>query len=155
MRLIRLLRERRLWQSAGALSLLLLLGAAVSLVLSPPAEAKRADQTPPSFAGLKSATTCIPGPIGGGRTSSYNLSWAPATDNVSPAKKIVYDVYQANTSGAEDFATPTYTTPAGATSFTTPLLPSDQNFYFVVRASDQAGNSDSNTVEREGQNLCL
>jgi hypothetical protein len=155
MRLLRLSSERRLWQSAGALSLLLLLAVAVSLVISPPAEAKRMDQIPPSFAGLKSATTCIPGPIGGGRTSSYNLSWDPATDNVSPSKTIVYDVYQANTSGGEAFAAPTYTTRGGATSFTTPPLPTDKNFYFVVRARDQAGNSDSNTVEREGQNLCL
>jgi hypothetical protein len=137
------------------LSLLLLLAAAVSFVISPPAEAKQTDKIPPSFAGIKSATTCIGGPIGGGRTSSYNLSWDSATDNVSPSKKIVYDVYQANTSGGEHFATPTSTTPAGATSFTTPPLATDQTFYFVVRARDQAGNSDSNTVEREGQNLCL
>ncbi|MDP9237207.1 MAG: fibronectin type III domain-containing protein [Chloroflexota bacterium] len=135
--------------------MLLLLAAALSFIIGPAAEAKRADQIPPTFAGLKSATTCIPGPIGGGRTASYNLSWDPATDNVSASKQIVYDVYQANTSGGEDFATPAYTTRAGATSFTTPPLPTDQNFYFVVRARDQAGNSDSNTVEREGQNLCL
>jgi hypothetical protein len=140
---------------AGTLILSLLLAAAVSLVISPAAEAKkRADHTAPSFTGLKSATTCIPGPIGGGRTTSYNLSWDPATDNVSPSKKIVYDVYQANTSGGEDFSTPTYTTSAGATSFATPPLTTDKYFYFVVRARDQAGNSDSNTVEREGQNLC-
>lgn len=113
------------------------------------------DNTPPTFAGLKSATTCIPGPIGGGRTTSYNLSWDPATDNVTPSKKIIYDVYQANTSGGEDFSTPTYITAAGATSFATPQLPTDKYFYFVVRARDQAGNSDSNTVEREGQNLCV
>ena len=155
MRLLRLSLERRPWQSAGALSLLFLLAAAVSFVTSPPAEAKRTDQIPPSFAGLKSATTCIAGPIGGGRTSSYNLSWDPATDNVSLSRKIVYDVYQATTSAGQDFATPAYTTPAGATSFATPPLPTDKNFYFVVRARDQAGNSDSNTVESEGQNLCL
>jgi hypothetical protein len=125
------------------------------LVISTPAEAKRADHTPPSFAGLKSATTCIPGPIGGGRTTRYNLRWDPATDNVSPSKKIVYDIYQANKSGGEDFSKPTYTTSAGATSFTTPPLATDKYFYFVVRARDQAGNSDSNRVEREGQNLCL
>lgn len=151
----RLSLEPRLWRSAGALGLLLLLAAALSFVVSPPAEAKRADQIPPTFAGLKSATTCIPGPIGGGGTASYNLNWDPATDNVSSSRQIVYDVYQANTSRGEDFATPAYTTRAGATSFTTPPLPTDQNFYFVVRARDQAGNSDSNTVEREGQNLCL
>ncbi len=157
MRVSRLPSECRPFRSAGALIrlLLLLLAAVVSLVISPPAEAKRADNTPPSFAGLKSATTCIPGPIGGGRTASYNLSWDPATDNVSPSRRIVYDIYQANTSGGEDFSTPTYTTSAGATSFTTPPLTTNSYFYFVVRARDQAGNSDSNTVEREGQNLCV
>ena len=60
-------------------------------------QTERTDHTPPSFAGLKSATTCIAGPIGGGRTSSYNLSWDSATDNVSPSEKIAYDVYQTNT----------------------------------------------------------
>jgi hypothetical protein len=135
--------------------LLIVLLAAVLLVTGSPAAAKRKDQTPPTFAGIKSATTCIPGPIGGGRTSSYILSWDPATDNLSPSRRIVYDVYQANRSGGEDFSTPTYTTPAGATSFTTPELPTDQLFYFVVRARDQAGNSDANTVERQGQNLCV
>ncbi|MDP9237203.1 MAG: hypothetical protein M3P30_07390 [Chloroflexota bacterium] len=156
MRLLRRSLEPRLWRSAGALSLLLSLAAAVSLVIiGPAAEAKRADQIPPTFAGLKSATTCIPGPIGGGSTSSYNLSWDPATDNVSRSNKIVYDVYQADTPKGEAFATPAYTTPAGATSFTTPPLPTDQNFYFVVRSRDQAGNSDSNTAEREGRNLCV
>jgi hypothetical protein len=155
MRISRLPSKHRLYRPAGVLILLVILAAAVSLFISPSAEAKGADHTPPSFAGLKSATTCIPGPIGGGRTASYNLSWDPATDNVSPSKRIVYDVSQANTSGGEDFSTPTYTTSAGATSFTTPPLTTGQNFYFVVRARDQAGNSDSNTVEREGQNLCL
>src|SRR3989441_12810125 len=118
-------------------------------------EAKRNDVTPPTFAGLKSATTCIPGPIGGGRTTSYHLSWDPATDDVTPSSEIVYDVYQATTSGGENFATPTYTTPPGATSFDTPQLPTDKYFYFVVRARDQAGNRDSNLVEREGANLCV
>ena len=137
-----------------ALVLMLLLATVVWLVVGSPAEAKRRDNIPPTFAGLKSATTCIPGPIGGGRTTSYNLSWDPATDNVTPSKQIVYDVYQADAPGGEDFSTPTYTTPPGATSFKTPPLSTDKTFYFVVRARDQAGNSDSNTVEREGLNLC-
>src|SRR6185369_14337678 len=99
--------------------------------------------------------TCIPGPIGTGTTSSYHLSWKPARDGVSPSSAIVYEVYQASKSGAEDFSTPTYTTDAGATSFDTPPVPSDDTFYFVVRATDEAGNTDSNTVEREGVNLCV
>jgi hypothetical protein len=147
--------EYCLCRSPRAPLLLLLLVAAVFLVSSSPAAAERKDQSPPTFAGLTSATTCIPGPIGEGRTASYTLSWDPAADNLTPSRRIVYDVYQANKSGGEDFSTPTYTTPAGATSFATPALPTAERFYFVVRARDQAGNSDANTVEREGQNLCV
>jgi hypothetical protein len=50
---------------------------------------------------------------------------------------------------------PTYTTAAGVTSFATPPLPADKPVYFVVRARDQAGNIDRNTVDRQGQNLCV
>jgi len=113
------------------------------------------DRTPPTFAGLVQATTCIPGPIGVGRSSSYYLKWRPARDGVTRSSRIEYDIYQANTPKSEDFATPTYTTTAGATSFTTPLLPTDTSYYFVVRARDRAGNSDTNTIERMGVNLCL
>jgi hypothetical protein len=141
--------------SAGALAVLLMVAAAVLLVTSPPAAGKRRDRIPPTFAGLKSATTCIPGPIGGGRTTSYHLTWDRATDNVTPSSKIAYDVYQASKPGGENFSTPTYSTQAGATSFDTPPLAADKSFYFVVRARDRAGNRDSNKVERQGQNLCV
>ena len=50
---------------------------------------------------------------------------------------------------------PTYTTGPGAVSFSTPLLPDDRAYYFVVRARDRAGNRDRNLVERRGTNLCL
>lgn len=132
-----------------------LVGVTALLVAGAPAEARRKDQIPPTFAGLKSATTCIPGPIGEGRTSSYHLTWKAATDNVTPSSKIVYNIYQATIAGGENFAHPTYTTAAGATSFDTPQLPTGKTFYFVVRARDRAGNEDSNTIEREGQNLCV
>ena len=145
----------RLYRATRAMRVALLLVAVAMLAVSPPAPAKRRDQTPPTFAGLKSATTCVPGPIGGGTTASYTLRWEPATDNVSPPQKILYDISQAATPGGEDFSTPTYSTAAGATSFATPPLPADKPVYFVVRAVDQAGNSDSNKVEREGQNLCV
>jgi len=111
------------------------------------------DQTPPTFAGLKSANTCIPGPIAG-QTTSYQLSWDQATDDVTPSTMIVYDVYQATKAGDEDYSSPTYTVRHGATTFTTSPLPADQVFYFVVRARDRTGNSDENTAEREGVNLC-
>jgi hypothetical protein len=114
-----------------------------------------ADRTPPRFGGLKAATTCLPGPIGEGRSAAYHLRWDPATDDVTPANAIVYDVYQATTSRGEDYSTPTYMTEPGAISFMTPLLPSTETYYFVVRASDQAGNHDQNGIERVGVNLCL
>ena len=132
-----------------------IVGLAVFLVVVAPAQARRKDNTPPTFAGLKSAITCIPGPIGEGRTSSYHLSWEAATDDFTPSNRIIYNVYQATTAGGEDFSQPTYTTAPGATSFDTPQLPSTKSFYFVVRARDQAGNEDSNKVERQGQNLCV
>jgi hypothetical protein len=146
-------RRRREAASAG-LRLSVAAMAAV-FVLGAPAQARRSDHTPPVFAGLKSATTCIPGPTGPGRTSSYHLSWDPATDNVTPSKRIVYAIYQARMPGGEDFSAPTYRTTRGARSFDTPPLPTDETFYFVVRARDRAGNEDTNTIEREGQNLCV
>jgi hypothetical protein len=146
-------RRRR---SAAVVGLRLsVVGVAVLLVAGAPAQARKQDRIPPKFAGLKSATACIPGPIGPERTSSYHLSWEAAKDNVTPSKKIVYNVYQATTAGGEDFSKPTYTTAPGVTSFDTPQLPSDKYFYFVVRARDAAGNEDSNTIERQGQNLCV
>lgn len=114
------------------------------------------DRTPPVFAGLTSAVTCIPGPSGGPtRLSSYRLTWSQATDNATSPGGLVYDVYLANTPGGEDFSAPTYTTDAGATAFSTPQLPDDRAYYFVVRARDRAGNEDRGMVERRGTNLCL
>jgi hypothetical protein len=113
------------------------------------------DQTPPLFAGLTQAVTCIPGPIGPGRSSRYGFSWTAASDDGTPPGLIVYDIYQATTPDSEDYTTPTYTTHPGATTFSTPILSNDNNWYFVVRARDQAGNHDTNTVERHGFNQCV
>jgi hypothetical protein len=112
------------------------------------------DRTPPAFAGLTAATTCVPGPIGPGISSSYHLGWEAASDNRTKPKGIVYAVYQATHPGGEDFSRATYLSKRGATSFETPKLPSSQSWFFVVRARDRAGNEDANTVEREGVNLC-
>ena len=131
----------------SAIALLALIGADSAI-----ARAASPDRTPPTFAGLKSATTCIPGPIDG-HSASYALSWDPAT--VTAAKQITYDAYQASKSGSEDFTSPTYTVRHGTASFATPPLPANQQFYFVVRARDRAGNEDTNQVERAGINLCV
>jgi hypothetical protein len=112
----------------------------------------------PVFAGLKSATTCIPGPVGGTeRMSSFRLVWPTAKDNVTPSSRIAYDIYQTTSQGAENFSRATYTSRRGATSFVTPQLPSNgiDTYYFVVLARDAAGNRDRNRNERPGRNLCL
>jgi CARDB len=114
------------------------------------------DITPPRFAGLERATTCVPGPVGGTtRYTPYHLEWKPATDDGTPAALLVYEVYEAQTAAGEDFSKPTYTTPRGATSFATPPLPDNVSHFFVVRAADNAGNEDANDVERPGVNLCV
>jgi hypothetical protein len=111
------------------------------------------DREPPSFAGLERVTTCIPGPIGRDQSSHYFLKWSAARDDLTPAAGIVYDIYEATKAGGEDFSTPAYTT-KGATTFTTPLLPTDIAHYFVVRARDSAGNRSAGTVERMGVSIC-
>jgi hypothetical protein len=113
-----------------------------------------ADGTPPVFAGVTEATFCVPGPIGNGKTSRYLLRWDRARDDVSAPGDIVYDVYEATAPRAEDFSTPTYSSRPGSTSFETPPLPTDGARYFVVRARDEAGNRDRNTVERQAVSIC-
>jgi hypothetical protein len=104
--------------------------------------------TPPSFEGLQKAIACSPIV----RPWPYELTWKAATDNVTPSSQIVYDIFLSHTRGGEDFSHPTWTTASGVTSFETPPL--NEPSYFVVRARDQAGNEDQNTVEREGEDPC-
>jgi hypothetical protein len=118
----------------------------------------------PTFAGLVSVTSCPspnPQPTRPAqrpeilpRPSSYTLTWQAATDSVTPSSQIVYVIFVATAPGGEDYATPTYTTPPGATSFTTPGVPRAGALYFVVRARNAAGHEDANTVERLGVTSC-
>jgi hypothetical protein len=113
----------------------------------------------PKFAGLISAVTCpSPPPVSTlqiqPRPSSYTLTWAAATDPVTPSSQIVYDIFVATSPGGENYATPTYTTSPGVTSFVTPGLAHSGTVYFVVRARNAAGREDTNTVERQGVIAC-
>jgi hypothetical protein len=104
--------------------------------------------TPPSFDGLQKAFACSPI----ARPWPFELTWKAATDSVTPSAQIVYDIFLSHTRGGEDFSRPTWTTAPGVTSFETPPL--NEPSYFVVRARDQEGNEDQNTVEREGEDHC-
>lgn len=97
-----------------------------------------ADAVVPTFNGVSVA---VPSAVGGYVT----LSWDAATDNVTASNALVYDISVATAAGASFAAT--YTTPAGATSYTVSGLTNNTDYYFVVRARDAAGNRDTNIVE--------
>ena len=126
-----------------------------SLFVRGPIPAPDGDLVPPAFTGLDRAVACTPGPQRPGQTTPYTLTWQAATDDVTPAGAIVYDVYYATAAGGENFAHPTWTSLPGATSFRTPGLPSHGVAYFVVRARDTVGNEDTNTNEQKGVDPCL
>ncbi|MDD5057532.1 MAG: GLUG motif-containing protein [Sideroxydans sp.] len=92
----------------------------------------------PTFNGVAVA---IPSAVGGDVT----LAWDAATDDVTASSAMVYDISVATTAGAPFVAS--YTTAAGATSYTVTGLTAHVDYYFVVRARDEAGNRDSNSVE--------
>ncbi len=102
------------------------------------------DTQAPTFGGVTGATV-----VG----NSINLTWAAAADNNSAAANLVYRVYQATTAGGENYANPTYTTNPGVTSYRVDFLTPNTNYFFVVRAVDEAGNATTNTQERSGMAL--
>ncbi len=97
------------------------------------------DSGPPTFGGGTVATKI--------EATSVELNWNAAQDDKSPQKAIVYDVHQADKTGAQDFTKPTLTSPPGATSIKVSGLKGRTQYFWVVRARDEAGNADSNTKE--------
>jgi len=92
------------------------------------------DSTAPTFAGISTAVTAVV-------DAAVDLSWSPASD---PSTPITYNIYHSTTSGGQNFAVPNETTQN--TSYRVLGLAA-QATYFVVRASDYAGNEDTNVVE--------
>ncbi len=104
---------------------------------------ERSDKTPEGVPPIfKGATQAI------AKGDSIKIYWAPATDNVTEQANMVYDVYESKTKGGEDFSQPTYTTVAAAITYTAKTLSPNTRYYYVVRARDTAGNTDTNTVEQ-------
>ena len=75
---------------------------------------------------------------------SIRLSWTASSPETDVFQ---YNIYRATSSGAQDFSSPTYTVSVGITSYTDSSATSGQAYYYVVRAQDAAGNTDSNTNE--------
>ncbi|MEW6053755.1 MAG: fibronectin type III domain-containing protein [Nitrospirota bacterium] len=103
------------------------------------------DSVPPAFGGLVSATATS--------TTSVELVWAPASDNVTPQANIQYLIYMATSSGAQNFSAPSFVTPQGATSLTVIGLNPSTTYYFVVRAKDERGLIDTNVTEKSATTL--
>jgi hypothetical protein len=82
-------------------------------------------------------------------TAQLTVCWQPATDLVTPADSIVYDVYEAASPGGEVFTRPASYAITGQTCVDLPAPP-DQSLCYVVRARDARGNRDLNTVEKCG-----
>lgn len=95
-----------------------------------------ADATPPpSPSGLTAA------PISG---DGVQLTWTASSPETDVFQ---YNIYRSTSSGAQDFSSPTYTVSVGITSYTDSSATLEQTYYYVVRAQDAAGNTDSNTNE--------
>lgn len=97
------------------------------------------DTVPPNFSGLSTASAS---------GTSINLGWSAANDSVTAAAQITYLIYQSTTAGGENYASPTYTTLPGATSYTVSNLNPSTTYFFAVRAQDAAGNIDTNQTEK-------
>jgi Cytochrome c554 and c-prime len=98
---------------------------------------------PPVFAGLQTATAGI---------ESVTLTWSAAS---SSCPSVTYNVFQATTGGGQNFMSPVFLTNA-LSALITPLYPGSNSwltYYFVVRASDSCGGSETNTVELSVQPL--
>ncbi|HVU05185.1 MAG TPA: fibronectin type III domain-containing protein [Polyangiaceae bacterium] len=115
------------------------------------------DPDPPTFAGIADAV-----PDENSDVSAILVTWNPASDKQSQQSNIRYRVYVSLTAGDEDYVSPAILeTTAGATqaSLAKSTLPtpidgsSNRNFFFVVRAVDEAGNEDANKKELEATTL--
>lgn len=96
------------------------------------------DDVAPTFAGVASARA-----LG---ATLVELTWLAATDDVSAAADIKYNVYMAEAAAPTDFTTPTLTTAAGETTTIVRGLRTGNTYFFVVRAEDVAGNEDTNVT---------
>ncbi|MDI6788520.1 MAG: matrixin family metalloprotease, partial [Planctomycetota bacterium] len=98
------------------------------------------DTSAPVFSGLASATT--------ESSSSIRLTWLPAADDNTPADKITYQIYRSKTTGGINYSSPPLLTVRGITSTLISGLESNTTYYFVVRAKDQAGNTENNSIQQ-------
>ncbi|HEX4338164.1 MAG TPA: fibronectin type III domain-containing protein [Polyangiaceae bacterium] len=101
------------------------------------------DGKPPTFAGVDTDPASFTVD-----STQVTITWPPATDDQSDTTKLTYFVYASTTPGDEDFtAPPIGKSEVGLLSTQVVGLLSNTQYYFVVRAVDEAGNVDKNTAE--------
>ena len=108
-------------------------------------ELESADLISPVFSGLSDISSVT--------DTSLRLSWSAGDDNLTPQSKIQYLIYVSDTTGGENFASPSFSTGAGDTSFSVTGLNPDTAYYFVVRAKDENGNIETNSIETPATTL--
>ncbi|HOO56769.1 MAG TPA: fibronectin type III domain-containing protein [bacterium] len=111
----------------------------VSDTATSPLSATPTDSNPPVFSGIDSVAIY-------NENGQVQLTWTAAQDNSPP---IVYNIYQAQTSGSLSYDTPTYTV-SDQTSYIVSGLADQQWAFFVVRAHDSADsrNAEFNVVQK-------
>ncbi len=106
------------------------------------------DNTPPNFDGLNLVVT-------DDEDGDITLTWNAATDpddpecNTDPSTPITFNIYVSESPTAFDFSQPTATTSQQQYPFLD--LERGVTYYFIVRAEDNAGNEESNTVTKSGE----
>ncbi len=106
------------------------------------------DSSPPSFGGLDLV-------LADDDDGDVTLSWTAAEDpddpecNSDPSNPITYNIYVSQTETSFDFVIPTATT--GLQEFTISGLERGVTYYFIVRAEDNAGNEEANTVIKSAE----
>ncbi len=90
---------------------------------------------PPSPSGL-TATAVVGGNI--------QLAWTLSSPEGDVA---YYNIYRSTTSGGQNYSSYTYQVSVGTTTYTNTSTTDGTTYYYVVRAEDIAGNTDSNTSE--------
>jgi alpha-tubulin suppressor-like RCC1 family protein len=100
------------------------------------------DLTAPTFGGLTSVTALSP--------TQLELDWSAAADAVTPAASLWYDICETTDWGGCGAAFAVTHSVQGATSWTFTTTANTRHF-FVVRARDLAGHSDTNTTQVMGK----
>lgn len=76
---------------------------------------------------------------------NIQLSWTASSPETDVA---YYNIYRSTSSGGQNYSSYTYQMSMGTTTYTNTSTSNGTTYYYVVRAEDIAGNTDTNTNEK-------